>query len=249
MARYIPGRIWMFGGRVIYGRSVGISGRAIASSTVLEAGLSYSALGLLGVSFLAGAWIHWIVTPLLVVVFFLVTLTAMTLVIRRGAVVGDNSKRSLFIRTAPRLNRWISGPEDIRPITIARILAIFWLHAGVQLAFFGFVALAVSTFSFEQFLILGGAWGVGAAVGYLSIFSAGGLGVRDGAALALIGPSITASIAGAIVASSRILLIGVDLLFVGTVEAIAFIAVLTARNQRRANVRPAAEYIAPDTGG
>lgn len=215
LARYIPGRIWMFGGRVLYGRSAGISARSVTSSTVLEAGISYSALGLMGAALLIGSQSHWAVAVVLLIAAFTASLVTLRVAFRQSE---SNEVPNRIFALLRRSSNWLQG--DLVPSTgqLFWILTIFWLHAAIQLVFFIFVGLSVQSFGSEDFLLLAGAWGVGASIGYLSIFSAGGLGVRDGIALAFVGPAFTGPVAATVVAVSRIILVLADLLLVGFVE-------------------------------
>lgn len=219
LARYIPGRVWMFGGRILYGRSAGISTRSITSSTTLEAGLSYSALGLLGAAMLVGAWIHWSVAVVLAAGAFGASLILLRLLFNDADEEDhDNRLFKLILKGSSLLK------GDLKPSgrALFAVLLMYWIHAGVQLVFFIFVALSVQSFESGDYLLLAGAWGVGASIGYLSVFSAGGLGVRDGVALAFVGPAFTGPVAGAVVAVSRIILVLADLVLVGLVEVLFF---------------------------
>lgn len=221
LARYIPGRIWMFGGRVIYGKQAGISARATGASTVLEAGISYSALGLLGAALLAGAWIHWSVAMALAAGGLAVSFGAMMMLFRGRTLASGESKLAKTIRKA---STFVTGDAEPAKTSIFLILLAYWAHAAAQLAFFIMVGLSVQDVPRSEYMLLAGAWGVGASIGYLSLFSAGGLGVRDGIALAFVGPALTGPIAATVVAVSRIILVTADLVFVGTVEIILLLA-------------------------
>ena len=140
---------------------------------------------------------------------------------------------------------WLNG--DVRPSTraLTAILLAFWVHAAAQLGFFIMVALAVQRFETGEYLLLAGAWGIGASIGYLSIFSAGGLGVRDGVALALVGPALTGPVGATVVAVSRIILVLADLLFVATAELIHFLAA-----SRTVGIgSPESQSASPETSG
>lgn len=228
LARYIPGRIWMFGGRVLYGRSAGISARSVTASTVLEAGISYSALGLLGAALLVGSRTHWTLAVVLAIAAFAVSLVGLRTIFHPGDAQPRNNRMSALLRKG---SSWLNGATAPSTSRLFWMLVIFWVHAAVQLVFFIFVGLAVEPFGSQDFLLLAGAWGVGASIGYLSVFSAGGLGVRDGIALAFVGPAFTAPVAAAVVAVSRIILVLADLALVGSVEVLAI--ALKGRQARR----------------
>lgn len=217
LARYIPGRVWMVGGRVIYGKQAGISTRSTSASTLLEAGLSYSALGLLGISLLVGSWVHWSVAVVLAAAAFAVTLVTLRAVFSgtKGTVAS-----SRFANLLRKSSDWLTGDEKPSTKTLLLTLLAFWLHAAVQLVFFVMVALAVEDLAASDFMLLAGAWGIGASIGYISFFSAGGLGVRDGIAFAFVGPALTGPVAATVVAVSRIILVVVDLALVGAVEVV-----------------------------
>lgn len=240
MARYIPGRVWMLGGRVLYGRQAGISAKSIGSSTALEAGLSYSALGLLGAALLVGAYVHWSLAISLTVAAFGGTLILVRLVFTDSTPGADVSR---VVKLVVRTRQWIVGDERPSTMTLAGLLLMFWLHAAAQLVFFIMVALSVSDFDSSEYMLLAGAWGVGASIGYLSIFSAGGLGVRDGVALAFVGPALTGPVGATVVAVSRIILVSADLAFVAAVEAMNFL-----RNRRAADSARSNGDIAATTG-
>ncbi len=224
LARYIPGRVWMFGGRILYGRSAGISTKSITASTTLEAGISYSALGLLGVAMILGTWTHWTLAIVVSVGAFSTLLILVRSLFRVTASTESDNRTVRWLVKGSLLLRGNSVPSDK---ALFSILLIYWLHAGMQLVFFVLVALAVQPFAPGDYLLLAGAWGIGASIGYISVFSAGGLGVRDGVALAFVGPAFTGPVAAAVVAASRIVLVLADLALVSTVE----IAVLLLRRR------------------
>lgn len=72
----------------------------------------------------------------------------------------------------------------------------------------------------SQAFLIAGAWGLSVTLGRLSFLPVG-LGVRDGVAFVLFAQALDGATAALIVAASRLIMIALDLVFVGAVELLA----------------------------
>lgn len=228
LARYIPGRVWMFGGRLLLARRLGLPGAVLVRSMVLEVFFSYGMLTLLGTALLLGA----LASP----VAGVAVAAAGAIVALLGApgalkLVGSGQRRTgpgLLARALRRLSATLIADSPLPSAFTRWTIVAYGLHAALQLLFIILLTRGFVDLSAGQAVTVAGAWAVSSALGYFSFFSAGGLGVRDGAALGLLAPVLTAPVAGAVVAASRIVLIGADFAFVGLVE----LAALSAKSKQ-----------------
>lgn len=223
LARYIPGKIWMFSGRLLLARPLGLSATLLARSMAFEVLFSYATLAVLGVSLILG----WFINPWIGVLSGITTLVVEIGVLRALDVGAQRATRiTARLPFAPVLDKLllvVRGHPSDRPL--ARWLpAAYGLHAFVQLLFILLVVESFGTISSGQAVVVAGAWALSSVLGYLAFFAPGGLGVRDGLALGLMAPVLSAPEAGVVLAAARLIMIGADLAFAGSVEAAYLVA-------------------------
>ncbi len=212
LARYIPGRVWTYGGRALLAAQAGVPLAPVARSMVQEILFSYGMLTVLGAGFLL--WAEAGAGP------GIAALAAGT------AVLGVGLHLPSRAAGAPRLGRLLparlrdlggSGPD--RPHPVLWPLAAYAGHGGLNLVFFVLAALSFVPLAPSDILLVAGAWGLAMTLGWLAFLAPGGLGARDGVALVFLAPLMDAPTAALIVAAARLIGVVLDFVFVGLVEA------------------------------
>jgi hypothetical protein len=224
LARYIPGRIWMFGGRVVFAARYGIPPEPVTRSMVFELVFCYGILTILGISLILGVRVHFLVGGLVLAI----GLAAFIIGVPR-------------LQRGPALNKISSyGPPWLRRISgfVLRLLVgdkplsfkdVIWgvtaygVCSCLQLGFIVLLAGSFVNLSLSQAVTIAGAWGLSTTLGYLTFVAPGpgGLGVRDGLALMFFGQVLDLPTAGLIVAVARVVMIAADMVFVGLIELLA----------------------------
>lgn len=213
LARYIPGRVWTYGGRALLAARLGIPMAPVARSMVLEILFSYGMLTVLGAGLLlwaeAGAWAG------------AACLAAGTLAL--GLCLRMLRHAGGLARLLPRRLRDLGPDGPARATPIAWPIAAYAGHGALNLAFFVLTALAFVPLAPVEILHVAGAWGLAMTLGWLAFLAPGGLGARDGVALLFLAPLVDTPTAALIVAAARLLGVLIDFVFVGVVEAVLLI--------------------------
>lgn len=221
LARYIPGRVWSLGGRMLLASRVGVPADLVARSMAFEVLFTYSLVAVVGGASLATVKLHLSAGLAVLVVGFLLVGISIPIAQRMFATrEGISSSISLWPKLRRQVQRFILG---VRPLTFKNTvwaLSVYGIYSVLQLVFIVLIAASFADLSLTQVLIIAGAWGVSITLGWVTFLVPVGLGVRDGLAFVLFAQVLDAPTASLIVAASRIVMIGVDLIFVGVVEAL-----------------------------
>jgi hypothetical protein len=247
LARYIPGRVWTYGGRALLAARLGVPLGPVAGSMVLEILFSYGMLTVLGAALLAGAaWSPAAGVTILAAGVAALGLGIGVLLARTRRIGRDRAARG---RTLPaRLARHLPETPPMPPGAIALAIAAYAAHGGLNLLFLVFATLAFVDLDTAGLVHVAGAWGVAMTLGWLAFLAPGGLGARDGIALLFMAQVMDAPDAALIVAATRILGVALDVLFVGAVEVVVLAARLTRHLQRALHPhRPASPPVPPQT--
>jgi hypothetical protein len=212
LARYIPGRVWTYGGRALLAAQSGVPLAPVARSMVHEILFSYGMLTVLGAGLLVWAEAG--------VVAGVATLTAGTAALGAGLhLLGRMGGASWLGRLLPARLRSLGDDGPDRPHPLVWPIAAYGGHGGLNLVFFVLVALSFVPLAPSEILLVAGAWGLAMTLGWLAFLAPGGLGARDGVALLFLAPLVDAPTAALIVAAARLLGVVLDFVFVGLVEA------------------------------
>jgi hypothetical protein len=221
LARYIPGRVWSLGGRMLLASRVGVPADLVARSMAFEVLFTYSLVAVVGGALLATVKLHLSAGLAVLVVGFLLVGISIPIAQRMFATKeGISSSISLWSKLRRQVQRFILG---VRPLTFKNTvwaLGVYGIYSVLQLVFIVLIAASFADLSLTQVLIIAGAWGVSITLGWVTFLVPVGLGVRDGLAFVLFAQVLDAPTASLVVAASRIVMIGVDLIFVGMVEAL-----------------------------
>lgn len=197
MKRYIPGNIWSFLGRAVMFAEKGISKKDIAKYSIIEMELIILASSI--VSFLSLPFIskHYALPQYLSIILPLVLTIIVILYIFHGKL-----KFKHFV--LPDFK-----PTETLLLLLLNIIMFLCFGLGYYFTFASFVPidpsliLELTGFSVLAFII-----------GYLSILTPSGFGVREGALVFGLSRIISVSVAGFLALFSRLILIIAELIFV-----------------------------------
>ena len=225
LARYIPGRIWSFGGRMMLASNTGVPAEAVARSMVFEVLFSYGIVTILGTGLIVAARVH-LLAGAMTIVLGLFALAASIPLAHRALAAGNNSEAAtsslLWSKIRRRAHRLLVGTNPLPLRTIVWAIAAYGLYSSLQLVFIVLIARSFVDLTLLQGAIIAGAWGLSITLGWLSFLAPVGLGVRDGLAFVLFAQVLDPASASLIVVASRTVMIATDVAFVGAVELLAF---------------------------
>jgi glycosyltransferase 2 family protein len=216
IGRYIPGKVSWIVGKVYLASKLGIGKTRIAASAVIEAGMQVVAL-------VAAAMLLLGFDPRLNVISFegkviMLGLACGCILVLMPPVFNFVVRKAYVIVKRKELDPTIrlSGKVAFKSIQL------YWFGAILSGTSFFLLSKAVyPSITFELYLFCVGAYNLAGAVGMITPIVPSGIGVRDGALLAMLTVILPVEIAVVLTVLSRLWAIVVDLLFVG----IAHIAV------------------------
>ncbi len=191
LGRYIPGKVWQIAGLAALARQKDVPAVTATGAAVLGQGIALLAATAVGLAALLGG------DP---------TMRTWGLVGTAVLVVGA------ALGAVPRVFRWVSGvwfrlarqepPPGLRSVHFLQWLALYVLNWGVYALAFG--VLAASFGHGGHLWVIGSAFAAAYVAGYVAIFAPAGVGVREGALVALLTPSMGAAPAGALAVIARV---------------------------------------------
>ena len=231
LARYLPGKVWALGARVVHTDAAVTPRRIVATSLVDEFAIIIGAATALGL----GLW-TWSAAG--AVVGGVVLATAICAVV--VAVSRLDSVVALALRFLARVmpERWRRAAEEMQqtaddPGLGLRASALFTggylvidLLLGVA---FVLVVMSVSDIEMKDFPLLVGGYNLAAVVGILAFIAPAGLGVREGVLAGFLTPVVGGPVAASLAILVRVVVVLADLVFVGIVEAAS---ALSGRNEQ-----------------
>jgi uncharacterized membrane protein YbhN (UPF0104 family) len=216
IVRFIPGNIWQLLGMAELAADDGVSRLTTFTSIVLHQVLSIAAGATLAALYFAlaghSAWLE-LIRPLL-------WLVPLGLLLCHPRVLQWILNRGLALLRRPPIQVTLSGRQ-----LIAALLGYgaAWLLTGSG---FALLAAAITPITAPQFAALVATWTAAYVIGYLSLVTPGGLGVREGIMVLLLTPLFPAPIPTVIALAARLWTIVAEA--VGA--AVAFIARSRDRN-------------------
>jgi glycosyltransferase 2 family protein len=209
--RYIPGNVWQFLGMVEMAAGYHVPRLATLSSIVLHQAISTAAgLVLAALYFATYGEAQWAVQfrPVL----WLVPLGLLLL--------------------QPRILEWILNGILRRfhrpPLLVTLTWGQVWVLLGRYLVVWTLVGLsfaalirALTPIVPQQLPFLGASWAAGYVIGYLSLLTPSGLGVREGVLALLLGPMLTPAVAAVAVLVARLWMVIGEIIGAGTAFVIA----------------------------
>lgn len=222
IVRYIPGNVWQFLGMAELAADDGVPRVSVFTSIALHQALS-TGVGLL--------------------------LAALYLVIAGQGPVLDMLRPALLLAPLglllchPRvlqallgwLMRRLNRPAPVITLTLPQIAGLLWSYGIAWLlagAAFASLVAAVTPISREQFVALIAIWAAAYVLGYLSLLTPSGLGVREGVLVMLLTPLFPAPLPVILALAARVWTVAT--------EALLALAALTTRMRTPTPARPAA---------
>ena len=220
LARYLPGKLWSYGARVIHTDATVAPRRILATSLVYEFALiigSATALGL-------GLWTWSAAGPAIGVPMLAAGVAALV-----AGLTRLDRLVALMLRFLARVipERWRAAAEEMQrardPDLGLRAAALFtggYLLTDMILGgAFVLVVMSVSDIGMNDFPLLVGGYNLAAVVGILAFIAPAGLGVREGVLAGFLAPVVGGPVAASLAILIRVIVVVADLLFIGMVEA------------------------------
>jgi hypothetical protein len=221
LMRYIPGNIWQFLGMVELAADDGVSRLTTFASIALHQALSTAVGIVLAALYFAlagqGAWLD-AVRPFLLLV-------PLGLLLCHPRLLEWTLNRLLLVLKRPAIQV---------TLTWRQIGLVLVGYAGVWLVMgsgFALLAAAITPITPQQFAALVATWAAAYVIGYLSLLTPGGLGVREGVMILLLAPLFPAPVPTMIALAARLWMI------IGEVAGAAI--ALVARNRDRQTLQAA----------
>lgn len=194
IVRFIPGNIWQLLGMAELAADDGVSRLTTFTSIVLHQVLSIAAGATLAALYFAlaghSAWLE-LIRPLL-------WLVPLGLLLCHPRVLQWILNRGLALLRRPPIQVTLSG----RQLIVALLgYGVAWLLTGSG---FALLAAAITPITASQFAALVATWTAAYVIGYLSLVTPGGLGVREGIMVLLLAPLFPAPIPTVIALSARV---------------------------------------------
>jgi hypothetical protein len=234
LARYLPGKVWSYGARMVHTDASVTPKRILASSMVDESALIVGSTTILGL----GLWTWALAGPVVGLPVFLAGLVAVVVGVSRLDQVTQLMLRFLG-RKMPE--RWRSAGEELQqagddPGLGLRASALFtggYLLVNALLsAAFLLIVWSLSDIGWEDVPLLAGGYNLAAVIGIVAFFAPAGLGVREGVLAGFLTSVVASPVAASVAVFMRVLTIVADILFVGLVEGSSVVSRLPAKKGR-----------------
>jgi uncharacterized membrane protein YbhN (UPF0104 family) len=190
LAKYIPGTLWQYAGRLALARARGLPTRVVARSMPIELCASIAGAGIVSL-FLLGVW----GIPL-------AALVAAGCLALASRTAGGTTK----------LRRDISASAVAAPL-----YAIVWVAVGSA---FWLTARGLFSVPLRQLPFYAGAFAAAWIVGVVAIYAPGGLGVREGVLIGLLHSRLGSADALVVAAASRVVLTLIDIVLAGAATVV-----------------------------
>ena len=231
LARYMPGKVWSYGARVVHTDTAVTPRRILATSLVDEFALIIGAATALGL----GLWTWSAAGPAVGLPVLVAAVCAVVVGVSRLDSVVALALRFLA-RVMPE--RWRAAAEEMRqtandPGLGLRASALFtggYLLTDLLLGgAFLLVVMSVSDIEISDFPLLVGGYNLAAVIGIVAFIAPAGLGVREGVLAGFLTPVVGGPVAASLAVLVRVVVVLADLVFIGVVEAAT---VLLGRNAK-----------------
>ena len=231
LARYLPGKVWSYGARVVHTDASVTPRRIVASSLVDEFTLivgSATALGL-------GLW-TWAAAGAVIGVPVLITaITALVVAVSRLDQLTALALRFLA-RAMPQ--RWRSAAEEMQRaaddpglgLKASVLFTAGYLMTNILLgSAFVLIVLSLSDVGWADVPLLIGGYNLAGVLGIVAFFAPAGLGVKEGVLVGFLTSVVASPVAATLVVSVRLVTIVADVALLGLVEGVSLFTRTTNR--------------------
>ena len=239
LVRYLPGKVWSYGARVIHTDASVTPKRIVASSLADEFVLIVGTATALGL----GLWAWAVVGAIIGVPVLIAAIAAVIMGLSRLDQLVPLAFRFLA-RAIPE--RWRSAAEEMQraaddPGLGLKAAALFsggYVLTNFLLGVaFVLIVLSLSDIAWADVPLLVGAFNLAAVLGIVAFFAPAGLGVREGVLAGFLVPVVGGPVAATLVIVVRLLTVLTDLAFLTLVEGLALLAGRVRRNSSSASTR------------
>ena len=226
LARYLPGKVWAYGARMVYTDSDVTPRRIVSSSLVDEFAFvvgSATALGL-------GLWVWAAAGPAVGASVLAAGLAAVVIAVSRldqlVALVLRFMARAIPVRwrnAAEEMQRAADDPglglKSSALFTTGYLLTNFLLSGAFVL-----MVTSLSDIAWDDFTILAAGYSLAAVLGIVAFFAPAGLGVREGVLVGFLTPVVGGPVAASLVVLVRLVTVVSDVAFLALVEGLGAVA-------------------------
>ena len=247
LARYLPGKVWAYGARVVHTDASVSPRRILASSLVDEFALIVGSATGLGL----GLWTWALAGPVLGLSVLLAGLVAVVAVVSRLDQLSQLALRFLGGRMP---KQWRSAGEELQRaaddpglgLKAAALFTVGYLLTNFLLGVaFVLIVWSLSDIAWGDIPLLVGGYNLAGVVGLVAFFAPAGLGVREGILAGFLTSIVASPVAASVAVFLRVLTIVADILFVGLMEVMTSIS---RRAERDAPTKVASEHHKPTSG-
>ena len=185
VAKYIPGSVWQYAGRVALARGRGLPIRPVAISMPIEVGAS-----LAGGAIVAALLLGWWAVPI-----GAAAVAACVAVARSSGSREESEERKINA---------VATAIPLYAAVLTLIGAGFWLTARALVAV-----------PADRFVYYVGAYAAAWAVGLVAVYAPGGIGVREAVLVALLHPPLGSGDALVVAFASRAVMTAIDIFLAG----------------------------------
>jgi uncharacterized membrane protein YbhN (UPF0104 family) len=210
LARYVPGSVWSILGAVELARREGAPRRSAASVVALTQLLNVGVALLIGLPVIVAEFTRYGRPALAGLAVIVAGLAALWLA-RRPLI-------RLLRRRYPDLTWRDVFPSGRLAVGLTLGYAVYWIVAGLA---FGIFASAVHPPAGEHLVLAVAAFSAAYAIGFLSLLTPSGLGVREGVLVAVLAGVMPAGVAAVVAVLARLWMMAVELLGAGVTLALA----------------------------
>ncbi len=220
LVRYLPGKVWSYGARVVYTDANVAPRRIVAISLMYEISLVVGATTALGL----GLWAWAVVGVFIGVTVLIVALTAVVVAVSRLDQVSALALRYLA-RAMPE--RWRNAAEEMQRAaddpdlglkSSALFTAGYLLTSFLLSGAFVLMVTSLSDIGWDDFNILAAGYSLAAVLGIAAFFAPAGLGVREGVLVGFMTPVVGGPVAVTLAVLVRVVVTLADVIFVALVE-------------------------------
>ncbi|MDP2674423.1 MAG: hypothetical protein Q8Q00_05900 [Dehalococcoidia bacterium] len=220
LARYMPGKVWSYGARVVHTDTTVTPRRILATSLVDELALMIGSAVALGL----GLWAWSAAGPVVGVPLLMAAIAFVVVAISRLDQLVAWSLKHLA-RVMPE--RWRSAAEEMQKVADdpglgLRASALFTggyaLTNLVLGAAFVLIVLSVGDIDAGDLPLLVGGYNLAGVIGIVAFFAPAGLGVREGVLAGFLTPVVGGPVAASLAILVRVVVVLADAVFLSLIE-------------------------------
>ncbi|MFQ6020152.1 MAG: hypothetical protein ACE5KW_05280 [Dehalococcoidia bacterium] len=225
LARYLPGKLWAYGARMVHTDASVTPRRIVASSLADELALVVGTAIALGL----GLWTWAVAGATAGLPVLLGALAVVIVAVSRLDYVTQLALR-LLGRAMPQ--RWRSAGEELQRaaddpglgLTASALFTVGYLLTNLLLGVaFVLIVWSVSDIGWGDVTLLIGGYNLAGVVSIIAFFAPAGLGVREGVLAGFLTPVVSAPVAASLAIFMRLLTVLADVTFLALAEGVSLL--------------------------